>query len=373
MVNYQERKKLIEELQEKRDDSTIITYFTLTDRGNTPALLVSDDAIKPLHTLLERIGQKDKIELFLYTRGGAMMTAYTIVKMFREYTKKFNVLIPFRAHSAGTQIALGADNIVMTKIGQLSPIDPTTANYFNPILNPKGDPTDPRNRKQISVEDVQSYFNLAKDRIGLVSESDSLEIFKELTKCVEPLALGNVNRVYVETRVIAREMLVLHMDPEKDEEKIARIIKALTEEYTHNFIITRSKADDIGLNVKKPTSEQENLIMKIYESYAREMDMNIPFDAEALLFAQQPVESTTPTTQRNSRKFRFKLGAIESADDSFIFVSGGLVYPPLTELIQDAKLKAQVMIQPGMYPPKPSVMVKSGNWYRYSELSGDFV
>ena len=362
MANYQERKKLIKKLQRKRDDSTIITYFTMTDRGNTPALLVSDDAIKPLHTLLERVGQKDKIELLLYTRGGAMMTAYTLVKMFREYATKFNVLIPFRAHSAGTQIALGADNIVMTKIGQLSPIDPTTANYFNPVLNPKADPTDPRNRKQISVEDVQSYFNLAKDRIGLVSESDSLEIFKELTKCVEPLALGNVNRVYLETRVIAREMLVLHMDPKKDEEKIARIIKALTEEYTHNFIITRSKADDIGLNIKKPTSEQENLIMKIYDSYETEMKMNIPFDAEALL-----LQSANP------QGFKIKLGAIESVDDSFIFMSEGSVYPAVTKLIQNAELKAKIMIQPGMYPPKPSVMVKSGNWYRTSELSGDFV
>lgn len=373
MHNYKERKKLIEELQSKRDNSSIITYFTMTDRGNIPALMVSDDAIRPLYTLLDRIGHKDKIELLLYTRGGAMMTAYTIVKMFREYANKFNVLVPFRAHSAGTQIALGADNIIMTKIGQLSPIDPTTANFFNPLMNPKGDPTDPRNRKLISVEDVQSYFTLAKDRLGLVSENDSLEIFKALTQFVEPIALGNVNRVYLETRVIAREMLLLHINPEKDEEKINQIIKALTEEYTHSFLITRDKAHDIGLNMKKPSSEQENLIMKIYESYEGEMKMNTPFDADAVLSAQQSVESATPTTQQNPQKFKIKLGAIESADESFIWVSEGTVFPPLATIIQNPELQAKVMIQPGMYPPKPSVMVKSGNWYRYNELSGDFV
>ncbi len=153
-----------------------------------------------------------------------MMTAPTIVKMIREYANKLNALIPFRCHSAGTQVTLGADGIVMSKIGQLSPIDPSTANLFNPLMHPQlSNPSDPRQRKPISVEDVQAYLSLSKDRVGLVSEDDRLEIFKELTRTIEPLALGNVNRVYSATRMIAKEMLSLHMDIEKDQEKIDQI------------------------------------------------------------------------------------------------------------------------------------------------------
>jgi len=37
----------------------------------------------------------------------------------------FNVIIPFKALSCATLMALGADNILMTKMGQLSPIDPS--------------------------------------------------------------------------------------------------------------------------------------------------------------------------------------------------------------------------------------------------------
>lgn len=192
MSNYDERKKTIEELQKKRG-TVIVTYFLLCDRGNVIPLFVGDDASRPMHRLLEKVGHKESIDLFIHTRGGNMMTAPTIVKMFREYAHKFNVLVPFRCHSAGTQIALGADKVVMSKIGQLSPIDPTTANPFNPPMNPQGNPADPRNRKPISVEDVQSYLNLSKDRVGLVSDRDRLEVFKELTKYIEPLALGNVN------------------------------------------------------------------------------------------------------------------------------------------------------------------------------------
>ncbi len=205
MTDYEDRKKLIDELQKKRN-SFILTYFNLTDRANAPLFLIGDDAIRPMHQLLERIGHRDNIDLFVYTRGGSMMAAYNIVKLLREYASKFNVIVPFRAHSAGTQVALGADTIVMSKIAQLSPVDPSTANLFNPLLNPNANPADGRNRKTISVEDVQAYLSLAKERVGLVSERDSLEVFKELTRYYEPLALGNVNRVYMETRRVAREV-----------------------------------------------------------------------------------------------------------------------------------------------------------------------
>lgn len=352
----------------------------MTDRPNVPPLIVSDDAIRPFHVLLEQLKKPSTLELFIYTRGGSMMSAITLVKMFRKYSKKFNVIVPFRAHSAGTQIAIGADSITMGRIGQLSPVDPSTTNMFNPLLNPLGNPSDPRNRKAISVEDVQAYFNLAKERLGLVSEKDRLEVFKELTRLYEPLALGNVNRVYTETRTITREMLLLHMDAIKDEERINRIIKALTEEYTHDYIISRDTAKEIGLNVIEPKDDEEELIMNLYESYEAEFKMNIPFDAEALLpTTQPPVQTTLPTTpqqvqprpqqpiqQPTPTKFQVKLGAIESFDDSFIWVSEGLVYPALSNII------IQVITQPGMYPPSPSIKIKSGAWYKHSQLSGTF-
>ena len=52
--------------------------------------------------------------------------------MIREYCDKFSVLVPDKAHSAATMIALGADEIVMSNLSEISPIDPSTANVFNP-------------------------------------------------------------------------------------------------------------------------------------------------------------------------------------------------------------------------------------------------
>jgi len=366
MTNYDERKKIIQELQKIRK-SVVITYFTMTDRPNVLILQVADDAIRPLHTLLEKIGHTEKIDLFIYTRGGAMMTGYTIVKLLREYADSYNVIVPFRCHSAGTQIALGSNGIVMGKLSQLSPVDPSTSNLFNPVLNPQGNPQDPRNRKPMSVEDVQAYLNLSKDRVGLVSEDDQLDVFKELTKYYEPLALGNVNRVYKETKSMAREVLSLHMDPKNDEDKINHIIKSLTEEYTHDFIVTRDVAERIGLKVIRPSKEEEDLIMKLYASYEDELKMNTPFDAESLLpvsSSVQPAPQPMPQIQgmpqfqampqmphANPQKFKVKLGVIESMNDSYVWISDGSVIPT-----------GQAM---------PLVNFKVGKWAKSDEVKGE--
>ena len=45
---------------------------------------------------------------------------------------------------------MAAKRIVMTRLAELSPIDPTTGNQFNPV-DGKG------NRLGISVEDVRAY------------------------------------------------------------------------------------------------------------------------------------------------------------------------------------------------------------------------
>jgi len=48
----------------------------------------------------------------------------------------------------------------MTDLSEISPIDPSTANVFNPQ-----DPNNPQNRIPISVEDVMAFFDLAKNKI----------------------------------------------------------------------------------------------------------------------------------------------------------------------------------------------------------------
>lgn len=70
--------------------------------------------------------KRDKdILLLLLSGGGSIEPAYQISKLCKQYAKsRFVAVVPRRAKSAATLIALGADQIHMGELGQLGPIDP---------------------------------------------------------------------------------------------------------------------------------------------------------------------------------------------------------------------------------------------------------
>src|SRR3990167_10922283 len=141
---------LIKKLETERN-SRVITYAT-SDRPPF-ATKIAGDIIPLLGILLDVIGKVKKISLFLYTSGGDMLAPIRIVKLIRNHCDQFEVLVPYKAHSAGTLICLGADTIVMGKLGELTPVDPTTGHPFNPQ-----NPANPQQRLEGSGEKLKFYF-----------------------------------------------------------------------------------------------------------------------------------------------------------------------------------------------------------------------
>jgi hypothetical protein len=243
------------------------------------------DALRLFSRHLDAIGTTDKIALFLYTTGGDTMVPWRLVNLIREYCKRFVVLVPYKAHSAGTLICLGADEIIMTKNGELSPVDPSVSNAFNPVSPaPPGVPSAqlPQNRIPISVEDVAAYFKLAIDRAGLDTPEGRLGAFQQLASVVHPLALGNVQRSQMQIRDLAKKLLGLHMDLNNQEqrEKCDFIVDTLTEKlYSHRHLIPRREAKEIiGLKVRYPENELENLMMSLYREYESELSIGGMFN-----------------------------------------------------------------------------------------------
>jgi len=279
-----DRLEYIKQLGKIRD-SAIISYIT-GDRENFNTK-IGDDVIAIFYRHLELIGNKDNIDLFLYTRGGDMITPIRIVKLIRSYCKKFGILIPYRAHSAGTLVALGADEIVMTKLGELTPVDPTTGHPFNPR-----DPIDPKKIIPISVEDITSYLLFASEK-GKIKDEKMQDIFENLTKHtypdhkhLHPLALGNVYRTQRMTRILSERLLSLHMDSKEVEikTKINKIINEITSDICiHNYPIYRDEAKKLGLNILLPKEELEKMLWELYEKYVEEMELNKKFNPIEIL------------------------------------------------------------------------------------------
>ncbi len=303
------RLDLIKQIEKERNSSVICYITGDRDKFSTK---IGDDVIPILFRHLELIGNKDNIDLLLYTRGGDMVTPIRIVKIIRNFCKKFSILIPYRAHSAGTLIALGADEIVMSKLAELTPVDPTTGHPFNP--------RDPINKKliPISVEDITSYFLLAKDKIK-IKEDKIAEIYENLTKHsyldprhLHPLALGNVYRAQRMIRILSERLLGLHMDREKERNKktIEKIVNEITSDICiHNYPIYRDEAKKLGLNVIIPNEKLERVLWKIYLKYAEDMELRKPFNPLEIL------------GQEDAKNIKYGAAYIESvkAQDAFYY------------------------------------------------------
>lgn len=259
---------LIKKLETERG-SRVICYVT-SDRLPF-ATKIAGDIIPLLGNLLDSIGKVKKISLLLYTSGGDMLAPVRIVKLIRNHCDKFEVLVPYKAQSAGTLICLGADSIVMGKLGELTPVDPTTGHAFNPQ-----NPANPQQILEVSVEDLNSYLLFAKEKADVKNEQ-MVDVYKLLVEKLHPLSIGNAYRAYRMARLLTERLLWLHMDKEKDKDKIKKIVKEITGDIAiHTYPIDRDEAKELGLKVEKATDALDKVMREMYELYASQMQLGQP-------------------------------------------------------------------------------------------------
>lgn len=280
---FEDRKGLLEELEEKRN-SNVITYIT-SDRPGL-STQVAEDAVDRFVKHLDNAKKYDKLTLFLYTRGGNTLAGWRLINLLRQFYDTIEVIISFKAHSTGTLISIGADTIVMTKQATLSPIDPSITTALNPEVKAFNGRTE---KIPVSVEDIRGFLDLAKTEYAIQSEEYKLEVLKELSAQIHPLVLGRAFRARTQIQMLAERLLSAHTD---DFDKKQKIIDFLTSDSgSHDYTIHRKEArDSLGLHIEKPDDDLYNLIIKLHNDYADELDMKEPFDAKDYLGRTSPVE-----------------------------------------------------------------------------------
>jgi hypothetical protein len=276
------REDLIKKLEEQRG-SSVICYLTSL-RTNVAGVIAGDQVRVFLdHLMLLPARPIEKLDIFLVSNGGDGLVPWRLVALFREFAKHFSVLIPYRAYSAATLLALGADEIVMHPFAELGPIDPTVSNEFNPTTPMGG-------RIGISVEDVKAYVNFIKSTVGIHHEDELVQAIRALTDKVHPLALGNVERFLSQSRMVAKKLLITHMGT-ADAHVIDEIVENMASKlYFHGHPINRKEAkQDLKLKVTtdlKP--ELESTMWELYCSYEKEFENDSVFDPTSLLHSQPP-------------------------------------------------------------------------------------
>lgn len=277
-MNEVERLTLIKRIQDLRG-SRVICYLTSL-RPNVPGVM-AEDQVRAFfeHLLLLPSRPVEKLDIFLVSNGGNSIVPWRLVALFREFAKRFSVLVPYRAYSAATLLALGADEIVMHPFAELGPIDPTVSNEFNPTEQGSGQ------RIGINVEDVKAYVNFIKSTVGIQHEDELIEAIKVLCEKVHPLALGNVERFLSQSRMVAKKILGTHMG-DNASHAIEEIVENMASKlYFHGHPINRKEAkDDLNLKVLPDLAPSlESAIWDLYKEYEAEFKNTDPFNPLALL------------------------------------------------------------------------------------------
>jgi len=294
---------LIESIEKVRN-SRVIVYYT-GDRQQQEIRIASD--IHPFcFRHLQEIGKVDKIDLFLYSPGGITMAGYGLVNLIREFCEEFSVIIPFRALSCATLIALGANEIIMTKNAMLSPIDPSVEHPLGPTVSLPGQQA----IVPVNVEDAISFLNLAKEEAGLKEDSSLSKVFERLSTEVHPLTLGAVARSRQEIGFLAQSLLQYHMD---DKERIKKIVKTLTRErFSHDYLISRREAKetlDLNITDAEQNEELNKNILALHNEYDELLSLSIPYHPELYL------------GQNESAVVQLNRGVLESKNLTHVFRS----------------------------------------------------
>jgi len=173
------------------------------------------------------------IDLVLHTPGGMVLAAMQIARALKAHPAKVTVHVPVYAMSGGTLLALAANEITMNAFSVLGPIDPQLVGL------------------------PAAGFIEVKDQKPIAEIHD-------LT-----LLLAGLSEKAI--RQVKRGALDLIGDRMPSDTAKALVDKLAGGQWTHDYALTKSEAQELGLNVKAGIPESIKQLMTLYPQPVRRL------------------------------------------------------------------------------------------------------
>lgn len=240
------RNKYLKELTDKTQRNVII-YAARWTTGDVPANIISITD-EDLQAFMEAIhGLKgDKLDLILHTGGGSAEATDAIVTYLRQKFNDIRVIIPQAAMSAGTMLALAADEIIMGKHSFIGPIDPQF------ILNT------PVGVQAVPAQAIMEQFKKAQK--DCADNPKNLNSWLPMLSQYGPALLVQCQNQIVFGRDLVKTWLENYMFKGEDGKKAEKISEFLSNHdnfKTHGKHISITQAKEIGLKILDLESDQD--------------------------------------------------------------------------------------------------------------------
>lgn len=245
-------KDAVEELEKARG-STVISYIS-----DSRAIFDHDDCLMLDDNLnqLTNGGQNKikKLDLLLQSPGGILEAAYKYFRICKDYSEEFNVIVPLSAKSAATTICLGADEIVMTSISELGPVDPIVQHPQNPNI-------------RVPARAIKEYIDLISnpERANFTISS---KLEDTLNKTLDAYLIGSYEMALKNSKEIIEKILKENKKTGLSEEQIKKVIAELTEKHaSHSYPIDRKELVELGFKNIIKAEDKVDLVKAIKQLF----------------------------------------------------------------------------------------------------------
>lgn len=255
-------KDAVEELEKARG-STLISYIS-----DSRAIFDPDDCLMLDDNLaqLTNGGQTKikKLDLLLQSPGGILEAAYKFFRICKDYSEEFNVIVPLSAKSAATTICLGANEIVMTSISELGPVDPIIQHPQNSNI-------------RIPARAIKEYIDLISnpDRANFTIAP---ELKDTLNKTLDAYLIGSYEMALKNSKEIIEKILKENIKAGLNADQIKKVIEELTEKHaSHSYPIDRKELGELGFkNIVKAEDNPDVIkaIKQLFGVYTQFMRQN---------------------------------------------------------------------------------------------------
>lgn len=224
----------IASIRQRRVLALVLAPHVLLDRG----------AIDPVVGVLRGLRGATAIDLFLDGQGPTTPESWRVVSALREHFDRLTAIVPFAASPGATMLALGANELLMTDVASLSPLEPWS----------------------LSAELQRLRGELRALGHGGRETAQSR---------LDPRDLGAVERAFATLGALSRRILETHLDAQRDAEKIEGLLAQLCEgDLLPSFPFTRRDCEQrLGLTVLKPDETLAAAVWKLHEYYRQMFDI----------------------------------------------------------------------------------------------------
>jgi hypothetical protein len=221
---------------------------------------ISQPVAYRLNKVLRKMGDIETLDVLLESGGGDINAAYKILKMFKQYAKKTRVIVPFYVKSAASLIALGADELVVCRGGELGPIDPQVRDPYSGQFIPTH-----------SIKETINFIESTKDPLVKLSLADK----------IPPLLIGAYREAGESSKQYLEEIF------NKLGEKKDGAIHTFTEKFlSHGYPIDREFLKAQGVKISDADVNMECTFCDLHEIYSDLFDellLSHPDEGEILI------------------------------------------------------------------------------------------